>query len=156
MSKHSIKLLSGLGLSLLFSCAAAGPAITAIQLANGDGDQQVLQIRFDGPAVQPNSFAIANPPRIAFDFSPTLTVGGTPALDTKKVNTQVLVENGGTVVIGGIYQQQINDTVNKVPLLGDIPILGALFRSSQKYDNRTELLVFITPRVVDDLSGDNR
>lgn len=77
--------------------------------------------------------------------SPTLTVGGTPALDTKKVNTQVLVENGGTVVIGGIYQQQISDIVNKVPLLGDIPILGALFRSSQKYDNRTELLVFITP-----------
>ncbi|RBH35553.1 hypothetical protein C3F00_045435, partial [Pseudomonas sp. MWU13-2860] len=62
MSKHSIKLLSGLGLSLLFSCAAAGPAITAIQLANGDGDQQVLKINFDGPAVQPNSFAIANPP----------------------------------------------------------------------------------------------
>ncbi|RBH44332.1 type IV pilus secretin PilQ, partial [Pseudomonas sp. MWU13-2860] len=88
--------------------------------------------------------------------SPTLTVGGTPALDTKKVNTQVLVENGGTVVIGGIYQQQISDIVNKVPLLGDIPILGALFRSSQKYDNRTELLVFITPRVVDDLSGNNQ
>ncbi|WP_043635118.1 type IV pilus secretin PilQ [Chromobacterium haemolyticum] len=88
--------------------------------------------------------------------SPTLTVGGTPALDTKKVNTQVLVENGGTVVIGGIYQQQINDVVNKVPLLGDIPFLGALFRSSQKYDNRTELLVFITPRVVEDLSGNNQ
>ncbi|UGA39510.1 type IV pilus secretin PilQ [Chromobacterium haemolyticum] len=88
--------------------------------------------------------------------SSTLIVGGTPALDTKKVNTQVLVENGGTVVIGGIYQQQINDVVNKVPLLGDIPILGALFRSSQKYDNRTELLVFITPRVVEDLSGNNQ
>ncbi|PTU66741.1 type IV pilus secretin PilQ [Chromobacterium sp. Panama] len=88
--------------------------------------------------------------------SPTLTVGGTPALDTKKVNTQVLVENGGTVVIGGIYQQQISDITNKVPLLGDIPILGALFRSSQKYDNRTELLVFITPRVVEDLSGNNQ
>lgn len=88
--------------------------------------------------------------------SPNLTVGGTPALDTKKVTTQVLVENGGTVVIGGIYQQQISDVVNKVPLLGDIPVLGALFRSSQKYDNRTELLVFITPRVVEDLSGNNQ
>ncbi|MDF0605921.1 type IV pilus secretin PilQ [Neisseriaceae bacterium TC5R-5] len=88
--------------------------------------------------------------------SPTLTVGGTPALDTKRVNTQVLVENGGTVVIGGIYQQQINDTTNKVPFLGDIPILGYLFRSSQKANNRTELLVFITPKVVEDLSGEVR
>lgn len=78
-------------------------------------------------------------------------VGGTPALDTKKINTQVLVENGGTVVIGGIYVQEQSNVVNKVPLLGDIPYLGALFRSKQERNDRRELLVFITPRIVDNL-----
>jgi type IV pilus assembly protein PilQ len=78
--------------------------------------------------------------------------GGVPSLKTKKVNTQVLVENGGTVVIGGIYTQDQSDGVTKVPLLGDIPLLGALFRSRAKQDDRTELLVFLTPRVVDNLN----
>ncbi|WP_024304229.1 type IV pilus secretin PilQ [Pseudogulbenkiania sp. MAI-1] len=78
--------------------------------------------------------------------------GGVPSLKTKKVNTQVLVENGGTVVIGGIYTQDQSDGVTKVPLLGDIPLLGALFRSRSKQDDRTELLVFLTPRVVDNLN----
>jgi len=75
---------------------------------------------------------------------------GVPSINTNKVNTQVLVENGGTVVIGGVYQQQQNDGVNKVPLLGDIPILGYLFRSSAKLDNKSELLVFITPKIIKD------
>jgi type IV pilus assembly protein PilQ len=75
---------------------------------------------------------------------------GVPSIDTNKVTTQVLVENGGTVVIGGVYTQQQSDGVNKVPLLGDIPILGALFRSSAKLDNKSELLVFITPKIIKD------
>ncbi|PRP72177.1 secretin [Chromobacterium amazonense] len=79
------------------------------------------------------------------------TVNGTPSLNTEKIVTQVLVDNGGTVVIGGIYQQQLNDVVNKVPLLGDIPLLGALFRNTQKIDKRSELLIFITPKVINDL-----
>ncbi|POZ60741.1 type IV pilus secretin PilQ [Chromobacterium alticapitis] len=79
------------------------------------------------------------------------TVNGTPSLSTEKIITQVLVDNGGTVVLGGIYQQQLNDVVNKVPLLGDIPVLGALFRSTQKVDKRSELLIFITPKVINDL-----
>ncbi|MFW6166619.1 MAG: temperature dependent type IV pilus secretin PilQ [Ralstonia sp.] len=72
------------------------------------------------------------------------------AIDTKHVQTQVLVENGGTVVIGGIYTQNERTDVNKVPLLGDIPVLGNLFKSTAKINNRTELLVFLTPRVLND------
>jgi type IV pilus assembly protein PilQ len=75
---------------------------------------------------------------------------GVPSIDTNKVNTQVLVENGGTVVIGGVYIQTQSDGVNKVPLLGDIPVLGSLFRSTAKLDNKSELLVFITPKIIKD------
>jgi type IV pilus assembly protein PilQ len=71
-----------------------------------------------------------------------------PAIDTKNVQTQVLVENGGTVVLGGIYEQVERSTVTKVPLLGDIPVLGALFKNRQRINDRTELMIFITPRVV--------
>ena len=72
------------------------------------------------------------------------------AIDTKHVKTEVLVENGGTVVIGGIFSQDERNTTTKVPLFGDIPVLGHLFRNNSKTDNKTELLVFITPRIVDD------
>ena len=72
------------------------------------------------------------------------------AIDTKHVKTEVLVENGGTVVIGGIFSQDERNTTTKVPLFGDIPVFGNLFRNNSKQDNKTELLVFITPRIVDD------
>jgi type IV pilus assembly protein PilQ len=72
------------------------------------------------------------------------------AIDTRHVKTQVLVENGGTVVIGGIYEQFERNRVNKVPVLGDVPYLGALFRNTARTNDRTELLVFLTPRVVTD------
>ena len=75
------------------------------------------------------------------------TVAG-PAIDTKQVNTQVLVEDGGTVSLGGIYSQEVNKTVNKIPLLGDIPILGMFFRQESSTNNRTELLIFVTPRIM--------
>jgi type IV pilus assembly protein PilQ len=72
------------------------------------------------------------------------------AIDTRHVQTEVLVENGGTVVIGGIYEQFERNRTDKVPLLGDIPVLGYLFKSTTKTNDRTELLVFLTPRVVND------
>jgi len=75
------------------------------------------------------------------------------AIDTKHVKTQVLVENGGTVVIGGIFTQTESDTVNKVPLLGDLPFVGVLFRNTVRSRNKTELLVFITPKIVTDRSA---
>ncbi|OYT87112.1 MAG: secretin [Burkholderiales bacterium PBB6] len=76
-----------------------------------------------------------------------------PAINTKHVKTQVLVENGGTVVIGGIFTQNDRDETNKVPFLGDLPVVGNLFKNTVRYSNRTELLVFITPKVVTDRSA---
>ena len=70
------------------------------------------------------------------------------AIDTKHVKTQVMVENGGTVVLGGIYQQSERQSESKVPLLGDIPVLGYLFRTTGRTNDKTELLVFITPKIV--------
>ncbi len=70
------------------------------------------------------------------------------AIDTKHVQTEVLVENGGTVVIGGIFTQNESTDVNKVPLLGDIPYAGALFRNTTRVATKTELLIFITPKIV--------
>ena len=70
------------------------------------------------------------------------------AINTKHVQTNVLVENGGTVVIGGIYTMTNNKDVTKVPLLGDIPILGNLFKNTTKSTKKTELLVFISPKIV--------
>lgn len=71
-------------------------------------------------------------------------------VDTKSVNTEVLVENGGTVVIGGVFTQDMADTTNKVPVLGDVPVVGWLFKNNVKSDNRSELLIFITPKIVQD------
>lgn len=71
-----------------------------------------------------------------------------PTIDTKQIKTQVLLDNGETVIIGGIYQQEIRDGVIKVPILGDIPLLGYLFRRTERSDQRTELLIFLTPRLI--------
>jgi type IV pilus assembly protein PilQ len=71
-----------------------------------------------------------------------------PAINTKHVQTRVEVEDGGTVSIGGIYETDDRDDVERVPILGKIPILGALFRNRAHRDTRSELAVFITPRVV--------
>jgi type IV pilus assembly protein PilQ len=75
------------------------------------------------------------------------------AINTKHVQTQVLVENGGTVVIGGIFSQDEREDVTKVPVLGDVPYLGNLFKTRNKSSGRTELLVFLTPKVVTDRAG---
>ena len=73
------------------------------------------------------------------------------AINTKHVKTQVLVENGGTVLIGGIYEQSDKDDDARVPALGELPVLGWLFKNQQRVARRTELLVFITPRVIAEL-----
>ena len=86
------------------------------------------------------------------DSRGALTSAG-PAINTKQVKTQVLVENGGTVVIGGIFTQDEQVEVNKVPLLGDIPFLGLLFQNKVRSTRKTELLVFITPKIVTDRSA---
>ena len=70
------------------------------------------------------------------------------AIDTKHIQTQVLVENGGTVVIGGIFEQNDREDETKVPLLGDIPVVGNLFKTRTRTANKSELLVFITPKML--------
>nr|WP_229505674.1 type IV pilus secretin PilQ [Massilia genomosp. 1] len=72
------------------------------------------------------------------------------AINTQHVQTKVMVENGGTVVLGGIYQQAETNNVTKVPLLGDLPVLGNLFKTTARTSTKTELLVFITPKIVAD------
>jgi len=84
------------------------------------------------------------------DDTPGGVVAGAMSINTKHVQTQVLIENGGTVVIGGIFTMDETDTVNKVPVLGDVPLLGNLFKQNSKSRNKQELLVFITPKVVAD------
>jgi type IV pilus assembly protein PilQ len=70
------------------------------------------------------------------------------AIDTKHIQTQVLVENGGTVVIGGIFEQNEREDVTKVPLLGDLPAIGNLFKTRTRTANKSELLVFISPKMI--------
>lgn len=76
--------------------------------------------------------------------------GGVPSINNKEVSTQVLVENGGTIAIGGVFTQDTSTSTQKVPLLGDVPVLGWLFKNQNKTDNKSELLIFITPKIMSD------
>ncbi|MEJ2060803.1 MAG: type IV pilus secretin PilQ [Gammaproteobacteria bacterium] len=73
---------------------------------------------------------------------------GVPSIDTRAINTQVLVDNGQTVVLGGIYETAKNNTVNRVPFFGDLPLIGYLFRNSVKKNDKSELLIFVTPKIL--------
>ncbi|MEW5755681.1 MAG: type IV pilus secretin PilQ [Pseudomonadota bacterium] len=91
--------------------------------------------------------------RILMDLSVTKdSVGqvffGVPSIDTKEVNTQVLINNGDTVVLGGVYEQERSNEMDKVPFLGDLPFVGALFRQTRAVDDKTELLIFVTPKIL--------
>lgn len=76
--------------------------------------------------------------------------GPAVAIDTQEIRTQVLVDNGQTIVLGGIYQQQIVSNTKKVPLLGDIPYLGYLFQSNSEFNEKKELLIFVTPKILNE------
>ena len=81
--------------------------------------------------------------------------GTSQNMNTNQITTQVLLHNGETVIIGGIYNHQLTESVEKVPFLGDLPILGSLFRQKTVNDKRTELLVFLTPRIIKPLNSSN-
>jgi type IV pilus assembly protein PilQ len=83
-------------------------------------------------------------------------IGVIPVIDTTELKTRVLVDNGQTVVLGGIFESEKTDKVTKVPFLGDLPIVGALFRHKLNSENRTELLIFVTPRLLQDPLADRR
>ncbi len=81
-------------------------------------------------------------------------LGGTvPSIDTRSIETQVLVADGQTVVLGGIYETERRELTRKVPFLGDLPFIGVLFRSTQRVDNKSELLIFVTPRILEEGSN---
>ena len=109
--------------------------------------QATLRLRVV-PQITPEGFVL-------LDLDVNKDAKGSPTLqgytiDKKHVKTQVLVENGGTVVIGGIFTQENLEEINKVPLLGDIPYMGWLFKNRLMTTKKTELLVFITPKIVTD------
>lgn len=76
--------------------------------------------------------------------------GPATAINTQQIQTQVLVENGQTIVLGGIYQQEVKTAVSKIPILGDIPYLGLLFKNSRDINEKRELLIFVTPKIIQD------
>jgi type IV pilus assembly protein PilQ len=91
--------------------------------------------------------------RIALDLrvtkdSPGETAGGIPPINTKRVETQVLVDNGQTVVLGGVYEQTIREDIAKVPFFGDLPLIGFLFTNKHNEDEKNELLIFVTPKIL--------
>ena len=75
---------------------------------------------------------------------------GVPSIDTRSIDTQVLVANGETVVLGGIYEQDKQHSSNRIPFFGDLPVIGNLFKDDTKRDTRTELLIFVTPKIIKD------
>jgi type IV pilus assembly protein PilQ len=129
--------------------SATSSGATAVSFINA-----VLSLKVK-PQVTPDGHVIMDVSVNKDSPSPTLTVNGTPAIDTTQVQTLTMVENGGTLVIGGIYVEDNLDTTNKVPLLGDIPILGNLFKENLRHKNRKELIVFLTPRIIDNINGAN-
>ncbi|HET7868370.1 MAG TPA: type IV pilus secretin PilQ, partial [Burkholderiaceae bacterium] len=141
VTADQVKALIEQGTELPFQVASASGA-TAIQFRKANLKLEVT------PQITPEGNIILDVD-VNKDSVGELTPAGF-AIDTKHVQTQVLVENGGTVVIGGIYEQTENTQINKVPFLGDIPYFGNLFKNTVKLSERTELLVFLTPKVVSD------
>ena len=82
------------------------------------------------------------------EIVPTGTGGSVPSIDKRELVTQVVVNDGETVVLGGVYETEMRNTVNKVPGLGNIPVLGYLFRSKESVNNNAELLIFVTPKIL--------
>ncbi|MDB5989050.1 MAG: pilQ [Herbaspirillum sp.] len=119
---------------------AAGLGITATSFKKANLKLQVT------PQITPDDQIILTVD-INKDSRGQATPGGL-AINTKHIKTQVQVENDGTVVIGGIYTETITDSVAKVPWLGNLPVLGNLFKNSEKLHDKTELLIFLTPKIV--------
>ncbi|MDE2146836.1 MAG: type IV pilus secretin PilQ, partial [Burkholderiales bacterium] len=145
ITADQVKALIEQGTELPYQAATSSGA-TSVQFRKANLKLEVT------PQITPEGNVILDVD-VSKDSVSTLSTAAGPAIDTKHVQTQVLVENGGTVVIGGIFTQTERDSVSKVPLLGDIPYMGALFRSKTRSTARTELLIFITPKIVTDRSA---
>jgi len=139
ITADQVKALIEQGEELPYQVATASGA-TSIQFRKANLKLEVT------PQITPEGSVILNVD-VNKDSRGTLTPQGY-AINTKHVQTQVLVENGGTVVIGGIFTQDEGETVNKVPVLGDVPFVGNLFKNKTRTTSKTELLIFLTPKVV--------
>ncbi|MCW8962834.1 MAG: type IV pilus secretin PilQ, partial [Gammaproteobacteria bacterium] len=82
------------------------------------------------------------------DAPSTTTVNGVPAINTQAISTQVIVDNGETVVLGGVYERTTSEAVSRVPFFSDLPYVGWAFRNKLSSDNKTELLIFVTPKIL--------
>jgi type IV pilus assembly protein PilQ len=109
--------------------------------------EAVLQLEVT-PNITPNN-RIEMDVLIKNDSQSGTAVDGTPIIDKQELTTNVIVNNGDTVVLGGVFKYESGDSVQKIPLLGDIPIIGIAFRNSTQLENKRELLIFITPKVLD-------
>jgi len=136
ITADQVKALIEQGEELPYQVATSSGA-TSIQFRKANLKLEVT------PQITPEGNVILNVD-INKDSRGTLTPQGY-AINTKHVQTQVLVENGGTVVIGGIFTQDEREDVSKVPLLGDVPYLGVLFKTKTRTSSKTELLIFLTP-----------
>ncbi len=81
--------------------------------------------------------------------------GSVPSIDTRQINTQVTVNDGQTVILGGIYEVTSSNDISKVPFFGDIPFVGNLFKNTNKQDKKVELVIMITPHVINDVDLDS-
>lgn len=131
------------GVDIPYQAAAGVTGATTVQFRKASLRLTVT------PQITPDGGIILNV-EVAKDTPGTVYNGGV-AINTKRVKTNVLVENGGTVVIGGIFSSTEQEDVNKVPLLGDIPFAGNLFKNRTIKTEKTELLVFLTPRTLSDV-----
>lgn len=152
--------------------------IASPRVVTGDKTPATIESGVEVPYLQASSSGATNvafkkavlgltvTPQITPDDSVTMKISvsqdsvgniysGVPSINTKKVDTQVLVDNGGTVVIGGVYTQDDSDSTSAVPGLADIPVLGWLFKTNTVVKSKKELLVFITPKILKDTLGSN-
>jgi type IV pilus assembly protein PilQ len=124
---------------------SASSGATSIQFK-----EAVLELRVT-PQVTPDNRIILDL-NVKKDSVGQVIVGGAgaqiPSIDTRTITTQVLVNDGQTVVLGGILETERRETEKKVPYLGDIPVLGRLFKTTGKSNNKDELLIFVTPKIL--------
>jgi type IV pilus assembly protein PilQ len=119
---------------------------------NVEFKEAVLELRVT-PQITPDNriqLALAIKQDTVGEIFQTGRGGSVPSIDTRELGTSVLVENGQTIVLGGIFQEERNFNTTKVPMLGDVPVLGALFRRRATEDEKRELLIFITPNILDE------
>lgn len=100
------------------------------------------------PQITPGDEVLMDLEVLRQDPNDARSVNGNPAIDTRSITSQVLVNDGDTVVLGGIYERTLSNTIRKVPFFGDLPVIGNLFKRTTKSDERNELLVFVRPTVL--------